>query len=214
MTPVQTHRSSSHEGHADELGESVRSRVLFVDDEPRLLEGVRTALRKETFDILTAGSAAEGLKILADDRIDVVVSDERMPGMSGSEFLSVVRQRYPATIRIILTGEATLDAAVRAINQGGIYRFLTKPCNPLQLAHTIKDALLLKSLSLESSRLLETVRRQRGVLEELEAQHPGIGRLDLAEDGRILIEAPSDVESLIDEIRGETNPSARTVRDR
>ena len=82
------------------------TRVLFVDDEPDLTESVRCALRKEPYEILTANSAQEALGILETTEIDVVVSDEGMPEMRGSEFLSIVRRDYPETIRMILTGQA------------------------------------------------------------------------------------------------------------
>lgn len=181
-----------------------RETVLFVDDEPHLLEGLRTALRKEPYEILTASSAAKGLDILASRHVDVVVSDEKMPGMQGSEFLSLVRRQYSHTLRIILTGQASLDAAIRAINEGEIYRFLSKPCSPVEIAHTIRDGLLLKNLTREGSRLLEATRQQRSVLEELEREHPGITHLDRDQDGSILLGgAEGDAATLIKEMRME-----------
>jgi response regulator RpfG family c-di-GMP phosphodiesterase len=100
----------------------------LVDDEPLITTTLKRVLRKEPYDICTANSGAEALQILARKPVDVIVSDERMPGMSGSEFLAVARQQYPDTARIILTGQANLEAAIRAINEGAICRFLTKPC--------------------------------------------------------------------------------------
>ena len=178
--------------------------ILFVDDEPSLLEGLRIALRKEPYEILTARSAAEGLETLARQPVDAVVSDEQMPGMSGSEFLGIVRQRYPGTLRIVLTGQASLEAAVRAINEGEVYRFLSKPCSAIEIAHTIRDGLQLKDLRREGVRLLESARQQRSLIEELERQHPGITHLERAEDGRIVIESDEeDTAALIDEMRKE-----------
>ncbi|MEM7515648.1 MAG: EAL domain-containing protein [Planctomycetota bacterium] len=118
-----------------------RRRVLFVDDEPEVTRSVRLALRKESFKILTANSAKEGLELLAEGGIDVVVSDERMPEMGGSEFLSIVKERHPETIRLILSGQASLESAVDAINDAGIYRFLLKPCKPEELAFCLGQAL-------------------------------------------------------------------------
>lgn len=187
----------------------VKPTVLFVDDEPSLLQGIRDALRKEPYDIFIASSASEGIEILGTRRIDVVVSDERMPGMCGSKFLGHVCHDYPETIRIMLTGQASLDSAIRAINQGEVYRFLTKPCSPMELAQTIRGALLLINLARESSRLLARVREQRQLLEEfeheLERDHPGITRVERREGGHILLEAEDDCEiaSLIEEIRME-----------
>ena len=89
--------------------QEIRSTVLFVDDEPMLLAGLKEALRRCPFGILTATSAADALKLLATHAVDVVVSDERMPNMPGSEFLGIVRQRHPQTIRIVLTGQRVTD---------------------------------------------------------------------------------------------------------
>jgi two-component system probable response regulator PhcQ len=104
-------------------------RVLFVDDEPHVTESLKRALRKEPYEVLSANSADEALEVLARQPVDVVISDEKMPGMQGSEFLAVVCKQYPETIRIIMTGHGSIEAAIRAINEGEIYRFLTKPCN-------------------------------------------------------------------------------------
>ena len=92
--------------------------------------------------------------ILAGNDIDVVVSDERMPGMTGSQFLSEVRKQWPNTIRMILSGQADLEAAVRAINEGEVYRFLLKPCHPKDLQMTILQGLQHKKLVAQSRRLL------------------------------------------------------------
>lgn len=116
-------------------------KVLFVDDEPLVTEALKRSLSEEEYKILTANSADEALDILAREPVDVVVADEKMPGMSGSEFLAAVCQEHPDTIRIMLTGQASLEAAVRSINEGEIYRFLTKPWNKDNLAITIRQAL-------------------------------------------------------------------------
>lgn len=179
--------------------------VLFVDDEQALLDGLRNALRKEPYAIVTANSAQEGLRVLHERRVDVVVSDERMPGVSGSDFLAFVRQRYPDTVRIMLTGQASLEAAIQAINEGEIYRFLSKPCSPVQLAQTLRGALLLKSLTHEGARLLATVRKQRKLLQELERRHPGITSLE-SESAECLVFALNEsieATDLVLEIRDE-----------
>ena len=187
-----------------------RSTALFVDDEPSIVETFRRALRKEPFGIRTATSAAEGLDILSRECIDVVVSDEQMPGMSGSEFLAVVRRMHPQTIRIILTGEASLRAAIKAINDGEIYRFLMKPCKPEELALTVRQALQLKSLARNSARLLHKARTQQAVLSQLEAESPGITRVNRTADGVIVLDdVEEDVEALLREIGGEWDPAGR-----
>ncbi len=127
-------------------------RVLFVDDEPSVLAGLRRALHKEPYQVLCATSAAEALRLMAETPVDAVISDEQMPGMSGSELLAEVRRRYPETVRMMLTGNASLNTAIRAINEGAVYRFFTKPCNELDLATTIRHALEQKDLIEENRR--------------------------------------------------------------
>ena len=122
--------------------------VLFVDDEPAILEGIRDTCRREPYDVLTANSAVAALTCLAKQHVDVVVSDECMPGVSGSELMSRVRQEYPEVLRIILTGQASLEVSVRAV-QEGLYRFLSKPVTPDELTRVVRDALRLKSVAEE-----------------------------------------------------------------
>ena len=115
--------------------------VLLVDDDPSVLSGLKRLLRKEAYALLTAGSAEEGAEILASRHVDLIISDEEMPGMSGTEFLARTAQHCPDTVRIVLTGRPSLDAALRAINEGKVHQFLTKPCNEIDLAITIRKAL-------------------------------------------------------------------------
>ena len=127
--------------HAPVTGQPV---VLFVDDEPDILAGYCDVLRKEPYQILTSTSPGLALDLLSRTRVDVVVSDEVMPRMCGSAFLQRVHQAYPEIVRIMLTGEASLAASVRAINDG-LYRFLGKPIQPEELSRVIRDALKIKS---------------------------------------------------------------------
>jgi len=162
--------------------------ILIVDDEPPIRELLTDALSREPYDVLCAGSAEEALGILAQEPVDVVLSDEKMPGMSGSEFLAVVRQQYPETIRMILTGHASLESAIRAINEGEIYRFFTKPCNMVDLTVTIRQALQHKDLMAENQRLLQIVKQQSTSLETLEKQHPGITKVKRTAGGAVIID--------------------------
>lgn len=117
-------------------------RVLCVDDEPRILEGLTLHLRRE-YQVFTAASGQVALQTLTDiGGVAVVVSDMRMPGMDGAALLKQVKQRYPETTRILLTGEPGREAAVQAINEGQIFRFLTKPCAPEQLRAAIDAAVI------------------------------------------------------------------------
>jgi len=116
----------------------VNPKVLCVDDEPNVLAAFQRQLRRE-FALDTAEGGAAGLKALAaSGPYAVVVSDLRMPGMDGIEFLSRVRQAAPDTVRIMLTGNADLSTAIDAVNEGAIFRFLTKPCPMDTLVTTIR----------------------------------------------------------------------------
>ena len=129
--------------------------VLFVDDEVNVVEGFKRQLRKE-FTLDTAVGPEEGLKALAErGPFAVVVSDRQMPGMDGVEFLRQVRERSPESVRILFTGNANIEAAVQAINQGQIFRFLTKPCPPDVLTSTLSDALRQHKLITAERELLE-----------------------------------------------------------
>ncbi|HWY87587.1 MAG TPA: protein kinase [Gemmataceae bacterium] len=115
--------------------------VLFVDDELGVLQAVMRRMRKEPFQLRTATSAEEAWGILSRSPIDLVVSDNNMPGMSGLDFLAMVAKEFPSCIRIMLTGKPSLDAAMNAINSGEVYRFLTKPYDSEALAALIREAL-------------------------------------------------------------------------
>lgn len=182
--------------------------VLFVDDEPQVLEALAMALRRERFEILARTSAQAGLELLEQRGVDVVVSDEKMPVMGGAEFLARVREKFPDTVRIILSGEASRDALVRAINESEIYRFLAKPCPPALLAQTIRDGLLIRELKRESLKLLAAARERRSVIEDLERRHPGLTRVERDSDGAIVLD-DLDPAALLGEMAAE---SARARR--
>ena len=103
-------------------------KILFVDDEPNILQAIQRQLRSR-FDVETAVSGDEALRILKEKGpFAVIVSDMRMPGMNGVELLTRVRDSYPETVRLMLTGNADQGTAMEAVNNGQIFRFLTKPC--------------------------------------------------------------------------------------
>jgi len=177
--------------------------ILIVDDEPFITEILTEALSREPYVTLTAGSAEHALSLLAQMQVDVIISDEKMPGMSGSEFLAVVRKKYPDTIRMILTGHGSLESAMRAINEGQIYRFFTKPCNVLDLAMTIRKAIQQNDLKKTIQRLLSAEKRQSVFIKTLEKQYPGITKVNRDSRGEIIIDDAIDNrrwDTLIEEI--------------
>ena len=119
-----------------------RARVLFVDDEPSITTALRRVLSSEPFDVAEANTVADAFTLMAEHEYDIVVSDELMPDMSGSEFLRQVRTGHPYTVRILLTGKASLDTAIQAVNRAGIFRFLQKPCSAQELIESLRDAVV------------------------------------------------------------------------
>ena len=120
---------------------AMSERILLVDDEPQVLEGIQRSLHKRV-DLQTAGGGIEGLRLIAEEGpFAVVISDMRMPGMSGTQFLTKVREQNPDVVRMILSGQADLQATIDAVNEGHIYRFLSKPCAGDQLLAAIEDGL-------------------------------------------------------------------------
>jgi signal transduction histidine kinase len=130
-------------------------RLLCVDDEPNVLAGLKNVLRRH-FDVTTATSGAEGLDVLVErGPFTVVLSDFAMPGMTGAEFLAQVRHAAPDTVRLLLTGQATLDDTIAAVNDGNIFRFLKKPCSPPDLIRALEDAVEQARLITADQRLVE-----------------------------------------------------------
>jgi DNA-binding NtrC family response regulator len=127
--------------------------ILFVDDDPLVLEGLTRTLRREPYDVLTAASAKAALAILSTVRVAVVVSDEQMPGGSGAELLERVRETNPDTVRIIMTGKTDLRETMRLIQEGAFYRFLGKPMQDEDLKRTLRQALQMQRLNDASARL-------------------------------------------------------------
>ncbi|MEM6532530.1 MAG: response regulator [Myxococcota bacterium] len=115
------------------------ARVLCVDDEPQVLQGLERILFDD-FEVETASSGEEGLKLLRRETFEVVISDMRMPRMNGAQFLSQVNQTSPGSIRMLLTGQSDIQSAASAVNEGGIFRFLIKPCPPDVLKKAIQQA--------------------------------------------------------------------------
>jgi len=143
-------------------------KILLVDDEPAVLQGLQRLLRGE-FNVETAIEARAALILLEKSGpYAVVVSDMRMPHMDGAEFLAAVRHRYPDSVRIMLTGNADIQTAVKAVNDGNVFRFLTKPCEKELLAATLTAALLQYRLVIAEKELLEqTLRGSVQVLTEV-----------------------------------------------
>ncbi|RME29631.1 MAG: response regulator [Deltaproteobacteria bacterium] len=169
--------------------------ILFVDDEANVLNALRRTLRKEPYEIFLAQSAEEAFDILRENDIDLVVSDHLMPSMDGLTFLKKVRELYPSVIRVILTGHADLQMAIEAINEGEVFRFLTKPWMDVELKMTLKHIFDYIDLRRENQVLLDTLRKQQKFIEKMEQEHPGIFSVQRDERGFIVIDEDELLES-------------------
>ena len=129
--------------------------VLLVDDDEHILHGLTRRLFKQPYQIHTAKSGEEAEYILKRHTVDVVVTDEFMPGITGTALLAWIANHFPDTVRIMLTGNASVESAVRSINEGRIFQFLIKPCENEQLVQAIEKALEHRRLLKENANLLE-----------------------------------------------------------
>ncbi|MFP6801275.1 MAG: response regulator [Pseudomonas sp.] len=124
-------------------------RILFVDDEERILRSLALQFRRE-YEVLTESDPRRALQRLKSESVQIIVSDQRMPQMSGAELLAQARQIAPDTLRILLTGYSDLDAAVEALNSGGIFRYLTKPWDQQEMAFTLRQAAQIAARQLQA----------------------------------------------------------------
>jgi response regulator RpfG family c-di-GMP phosphodiesterase len=139
--------------------------VLMIDDEADVLRGLARVLRHQPYRIYTATSAEEAMLLVKGRKIDVVVADEHMPGMRGGELLAWIAEHCPEVVRIVLTGHPTIDTAIRAINEGRVYQFFTKPCDPVHLGVAIRKAMENKDVVEHNRRLMDGNRRQAEEIE-------------------------------------------------
>ncbi|WP_342117441.1 HD domain-containing phosphohydrolase [Pseudoduganella sp. OTU4001] len=143
--------------------------ILCVDDEPNILSSLRRLFRGKGYQVLTAESGAEGLQLLEKETVDLVISDMRMPEMDGARFLAKVRERWPNTVRLLLTGYSDVQSIQDAINCGEIYRYITKPWDDSDILLIVRQALERHELELEKQRLEALTRRQNEELKTLNA---------------------------------------------
>jgi two-component system probable response regulator PhcQ len=168
--------------------------ILLVDDEPNVLTSLSRILKQ--YHLTTATSSEEALLIAAERQFDVVISDYRMPGINGVEFLCRFKRIQPDAIRMVLTGFADLEGMQQAINDAEVFRFINKPWNNLELLHAVENGLEFRRVFLENRELADQVRAQQVLLDEkdailkaLEEEEPGITKVNWAADGSIILDA-------------------------
>lgn len=172
------------------------NQILIVDDEPHVISAIMRGMDEEPYRLVGASGGSEALQLMQRQRFKVVISDEKMPGMDGAEFLGVVKELYPETVRIMLTGHASVEATMRAVNSGEIYRFFTKPWDDTELKLALRSAVEKFDLEQENRRLLRTIKHQSQELRYLERSYPGIGELRRSADGAITIDEDISEEEI------------------
>ena len=143
--------------------------LLLVDDEPNVLKALKRLFRGDEYKVYLAESGVAGLEVLQQQAVDLIISDMRMPQMDGAEFLSRVADRWPETMRILLTGYADLESTIAAVNKGRIYSYCSKPWEDNELKILVNNALDQKRLRDERQQLFEIIHRQNQELKELNA---------------------------------------------
>lgn len=145
-------------------------KILYVDDEVNNLNSFRAAFRRD-YDIKLAESGGEGAKVLAENEIHIIITDQRMPEMTGVEFLEGIIPKFPDPIRILLTGYTDISAVVDAINKGQVYHYLTKPWDEDNIRIVIKNAFEIFHLRQENKRLIQDLKDTNVKLEFLARQN-------------------------------------------
>jgi len=149
------------------LTSNARKTLLCVDDEPAILSALKRTLRSPEIVVVTATSGAQALEIMAELRIDLVISDMRMPGMDGAQLLEHVCRDWPDTVRMLLTGYSDATDTIRAVNRGQIFRHLQKPWGERELLESVREGLALRSRLQDEARLLGMSATQATPLRQL-----------------------------------------------
>ena len=146
--------------------------ILLVDDEPNIVRALKRLFRENHVSILTASSGIEALEVLRNNRVQVIITDNMMPGMTGVEMIREARKMCPDTIRIILSGQSDMDAVLKAVNEGEAYRFILKPWNDIELKVAVNIAPAQYKLTEDNKRLLAQLKEKEIILENLKRHHP------------------------------------------
>ncbi len=173
--------------------------VLIVDDEENILTTLLRVLRADDREIITAGCVQDGLeKMKSAGGADLVISDNKLPDGTGIDFLVKVRQLYPDSIRILITGYPDLEAAIGAINKGQVYRFIPKPWENDELKLTVKQALEYGDVLRDNRILLNIAKQQAELLQGLEKKYPAARNEEFDKMGRYIIEEQKVSETVED----------------
>ena len=172
----------------------MKATILLVDDEPLVLSALWRCLRNDRYDIITAMSGEDALRIMRSRPVHLVISDQGMSRIQGIEFLALIKKHCPDTVRILLTGNPNLELAIDAVNRGEAFRFLTKPWNDAELIQVVADAVARSCPEGPSGEQTTDASPRTGVLQQLEHDHPGITRISKDAEGNLTLPEISDAE--------------------
>lgn len=160
--------------------------ILVVDDKELFIEYIQGVLSGENYNVITASSGKEGLEILKKQSVNMVISEYKIPLMSGLEFLEKVRIIYPDILTIMVTDQPDIKLAIKAINEAGVYKFLLKPWDDIDFKNAIKKTLESLQVIKERDGLIRKVKTHEATLNDLEKRYPGITKIEKDKDGYIL----------------------------
>jgi response regulator RpfG family c-di-GMP phosphodiesterase len=164
----------------------IKHTILVVDDDKLFVEYIQRVLSGESYNIIAGSSGQEGLEILEKQHVSMVISEYKIPLMSGLEFLEKVRIIYPDILTIMVTDHADIKLVIKAINEAGVYKFLLKPWDDIDFKNAIKKTLESLKVIKERDVLVRKVKTHEATLKELEKRYPGITKVERDEDGYIL----------------------------
>ncbi|MEA2109574.1 MAG: response regulator [Pseudomonadota bacterium] len=164
-------------------------KVLLVDDEAKVLQAVKRIFsRSQLVELLTVADPFAAMKMVAEEEIVLVISDQQMPGMTGLEFLAWVNANHPGIVKIIMTGDTDIQTAVQAINDIGVYKFIRKPWNNDDLYWTVVRALEMARMQRKNQEMQAELNEKDRCLERYERLYPGITTIERDADGAIVID--------------------------
>lgn len=187
--------------------------VLLVDDDEHMLHGLMRALHRQPFQFYTARSGEEAIAVIKARPVEVLVTDYRMPGLSGNELLAWMAKHAPDIMRIVLTGHATVEGVIEAVNQGRVFQYFTKPCREVDLAIAIHNAIEYRNLSRENRWLTEEGRRWNEQRREVVERIDGIRRLLTGALGRRLARLEECCPIVASKVSGMPDAEVRELLD-
>jgi DNA-binding NtrC family response regulator len=168
--------------------------ILIVDDEPKVVFALQRTLLDEPYDIRFAFDGGKALRILDRDPVKVIISDERMPRLSGIELLSIAKKKHPGVVRIMITGVGDMETAIKAVNLAEVYRLFVKPWNDSELVAALRCAVEKHDFDTGKRKLPKPAAIRKPALERMKRRHAEIAKLDRDDQGNILIPEFSEEE--------------------